>query len=271
MLFKLARAGKKFLAIENSKFRWRNSVPGRHSVATFKTLHNSQIGREVIVMCNGPSLNKVPLDTLAGSFVIGMNKINLLFERSDFRPNLIVAVNKYVIEQNADFFNSTDIPLMISKAGLDFVKPRPNVCFLNSGGYLDFSHKPGAVLFEGWTVTYVALQIAFHMGFQRTGIVGADHNFQQAGKPNELQVSKSDDMNHFDPRYFGTGTPWQLADLEGSEMAYRLARRTYQAHGRALYNCTEGGKLEIFERMPLSQFLHGPEPGQGPVSRSGTN
>lgn len=102
------------------------------------------------------------------------------------------------------------------------------------------------------------------------GIVGADHNFQLAGKPNELQVSKSDDMIHFDPRYFGTGTPWQLADLEGSEMAYRLARRTYQAHGRALYNCTDGGKLEIFERMPLSAFLQGPQPGRaGPLPDQG--
>lgn len=30
-------------------------------------------------------------------------------------------------------------------------------------------------------------------------------------------------------------------------------------------------KQEIFDRMPVSQFLQGPESRQGPDSRSGTN
>lgn len=255
MLLNLARDVKRTVSLEASKFFWPQTVHGRHSAATFKTLHNSGAGKDVIVMCNGPSLNKVPLETLAGRFVIGMNKINLMFDRSDFRPNMIVAINKYVIEQNAEFYNTTEIPLMISKIGIGVIQPRPNVCFINAIGYLDFSHKPAEAVYEGWTVTYAALQIALYMGFQRAGIVGADHSFNQTGKPNELQVSKSDDPNHFDPRYFGTGKPWQLADLEGSERAYKLARHNFEMRGSALYNCTEGGKLEIFDRLPLGAFL----------------
>jgi hypothetical protein len=33
------------------------------------------------------------------------------------------------------------------------------------------------------------------------------------------------------------------------------ARNMYEAAGRRIVNCTEGGKLDIFERQPLAQFL----------------
>jgi hypothetical protein len=38
-------------------------------------------------------------------------------------------------------------------------------------------------------------------------------------------------------------------------MAYRLAKGVYEAFDREIVNCTEGGKLEIFRRCPLSEFL----------------
>ncbi len=247
---------KQAIMREIFKSSWRRTKAGQSAIAAFAMLKNSKKGQDAILMCNGPSLNKVPFEQLQGVYIIGLNKINLLFERTALRPNLIVAINQHVIEQNASFFNETDIPLMLSRMGSGQVAARQNVTFLNTyPKVLDFSLKPGDLIYERATVTYTALQIAFHMGFQRVAIVGADHTFNQVGKPNELQVSKGPDSNHFDPQYFGAGIPWQLADLEGSELAYGFARKVYEAHGRKLYNCTEGGKLEIFERMPLSGFM----------------
>jgi hypothetical protein len=53
-----------------------------------------------------------------------------------------------------------------------------------------------------------------------------------------------------------TGTPpWQIADIEGRDRISQLAQRNFEMRGSALYNCSEGGKLEIFVRMPLSEFL----------------
>lgn len=267
MIKDLLRPAKHALMRELSKREWRRTPEGQAAIATFAGLKDTMAGRDAILLCNGPSLNKVPFERLAGGpaagapYLIGMNKINLLFDRTAMRPDMIVAINRFVIEQNAEFYNETAIPLMIAKAGIGTVNPRPNVTFLNCAPTLKFSRDPGLAIHEGWTVTYAALQIAFHLGFARVAIVGADHNFVQTGKPNELQVSKGADVNHFDPRYFGTGTPWQLADLEGSERAYRLARQVYEGAGRKLYNATEGGQLEIFTRMPLDTFLEtGPRP-----------
>jgi hypothetical protein len=101
---------------------------------------------------------------------------------------------------------------------------------------------------EGHTVTYVAMQIAFFMGFKEVYLIGVDHNFVVNGNPNEMQLLKSKDQNHFDPNYFGD-KHWHLPDLEASELAYHLANFHYKRSGRIIYDATVGGKCNIFEKI----------------------
>jgi hypothetical protein len=104
-------------------------------------------------------------------------------------------------------------------------------------------------VWEGGTVTYTALQVAYYLGFEQVILVGVDHNYVTSGKPNATVVSEGDDPNHFHPGYFGKGFRWQLPDLVQWEEAYRLARRTYEADGRQVIDATVGGKLRIFPRV----------------------
>jgi uncharacterized Rossmann fold enzyme len=237
------------------KAKWRLDPEFRHSNAKLRALRNAHVGQKAVIMCNGPSLNLVNLGQLKGTFVFGLNKINLMFDRTDFRPDMVVAVNKYVIEQNRDFFKSTSIPVVLSHRSKDEVGSAQHLAYVFMQGGGRFSENSNKAVYEGWTVTHAALQLAFHMGFRKIALVGADHTFAQKGKPNELVVASGPDQNHFHPNYFGKGTPWQLADLEGSERAYREARSSLERHGGTIYNCTDGGKLEIFERLTLQQFL----------------
>lgn len=93
------------------------------------------------------------------------------------------------------------------------------------------------------------------MGFSSVALVGCDHSFADKGAAGSLVKTKEQDNNHFSPDYFGKNVQWHLPDLEGSEFAYRLARDAFQADGRTVYNCTEGGFLEVFERISLECFL----------------
>ncbi|MFN0253196.1 MAG: 6-hydroxymethylpterin diphosphokinase MptE-like protein [Kofleriaceae bacterium] len=216
-------------------------------------------GESAVILCNGPSLAKVDLSQLANVFTFGLNKIDLLFERSAFRPSCIVAVNKLVLEQNASFFSSTNIPLFLDHEGLAFVQPRSNVAFLHSTAVRGraFAEDCSISVPQGGTVTFVALQLAFHMGFTRVAIVGCDHSYAQTGKPNAVVTSGETDPSHFDPRYFAGGQKWQLPDLLQSELSYRTSLDAYEAAGRMLVNATAGGKLELLPRMPLADFLAG--------------
>jgi hypothetical protein len=96
------------------------------------------------------------------------------------------------------------------------------------------------------------------MGFTEVGLIGMDFSYTlppgTVVKGN-LYESQEDDPNHFDPRYFGAGKTWKNPYLNRVAANYELAKAMYEADGRIIYNCTVGGKLEVFERLDLSEFV----------------
>lgn len=247
------------LGMVAKKIAWDVSLAGIRSRQRLTQLRNTHQNERAVILCNGPSLNKVDFELLKDSnvFTIGLNKINLLFDRTDFRPNLIVSVNKLVIDQNADFYNQTSINLILDSYGASLVKQKPNVSFIYSAPFqLRFARDVRGAVCQGYTVTYAALQIAYHLGFRKVALVGCDHSFATKGSPNQTVTSKDKDPNHFAPNYFSGGEKWQLPDLLGSEIHYKLAREYYEADNREIVNCTDGGELEIFNRSELSRFLN---------------
>ncbi len=216
---------------------------------------NKCADQKAVILCNGPSLLDANFDLLGGVFTFGLNKINLLFEKSSFRPSCIVAVNPFVIEQNASFYNMTDIPVFIDSAGMRWVRPRSNISFMHSTDDAGFARDCSMSIYQGHTVTYVAMQLAYHMGFTEVALVGCDHNFAVEGPANATVVAGEKDASHFDPNYFAGGVKWQLPDLFESEVAYARAKKIYEAHGRTLINATEGGKLDVLDRRSLAEFI----------------
>jgi hypothetical protein len=83
---------------------------GKHSL-TGATRHK---GGPILVVGNGPSLNETPLEEFADLPAIGMNKIDLLFSRTTWRPSLIVCVNNLVAQQNRAAFAAIDIPVFLA-------------------------------------------------------------------------------------------------------------------------------------------------------------
>lgn len=243
-----------------SKFKWDITRPGRKSRKMLSALKNKYAGKKMVLICNGPSLNKVDFQLLkeSGVFCVGLNKINLLFDRTDFRPELIVSVNKLVIEQNADFFNETEIPIILDSSAANKINMRKGVNFIYSLPFqLKFAGDITGAVCQGYTVTYVALQVAFHMGFEEVALVGCDHNFVTKGSSNMTVLSGDSDPNHFSDKYFSGGMKWQLPDLLGSEIHYKMAKEYFEANGRRIVNCTDGGQLEIFDRKSLREFVNG--------------
>lgn len=220
-----------------------------------KNLKNSHIGEKAVIVCNGPSLLQTDLELLKNIPTFGLNKINLLFDKKNFRPSYIVSVNKFVIEQNREFYKKTEIPLFLDSCGVAKVGVRDNITYLHSVGKQAFARDCAGSIFQGGTVTYVAMQIAYHLGYRHIALVGCDHNFASSGPANKTVISDEKDDSHFDPNYFAGGVKWQLPDLVQSEISYTLAREVYEAIGGSIVNATVGGKLEIFPRVTLNDFV----------------
>jgi hypothetical protein len=110
-------------------------------------------------------------------------------------------------------------------------------------------------LWEGATVTYVCLQLAFYLGFKKVILIGVDHNFSTQGQANQTVVSQGDDLNHFNKEYFGKGFRWQLPDLEASERSYKLAKEAFNNAGREIVDATVGGRLTVFPKVDWNSLF----------------
>lgn len=251
----------------NTYWWWRNR--GRHSLAksldshwrqnksrleTYRDIHR---GKRCFVIGNGPSLRNTDLSHLKGEMTFGLNRIYLLFPELGFITSYLVSVNELVLEQCAAEMQALKLPKFVTWRARRWFSAGPETLFLDTDftGPENFTPDAAGRMFEGFTVTYVALQLAFYMGFQEAILVGVDHNFTTKGTPNETVVSKGDDPNHFAPGYFGKGFRWQLPDLDGSERAYLLAKQAYEGAGRRVLDATVGGKLAVFPKVSYESLF----------------
>jgi len=230
---------------------WKKSL--YKQLETFRNIHS---GEDCFIIGNGPSLNKMDLTLLNDYHTFGLNKIYLIFKRQPLKLSYHVAVNSLVIEQSKDYFNTSDCPTFLAQEAKWKNKIRSKntfaICDLL---YEDLFYKDITKgITPGYTVTYVAMQIAYFMGFKRVFLVGVDHNFAQTGQANEKQRLNGDDQNHFDPNYF-KGQDWHLADLEKSEIFYSIAKYIYEKNDRSIYDATIDGKLDIFQKINYEEAL----------------
>jgi len=194
---------------------------------------------------------------LQNETTFGLNRIYLLFDEIGFETKYHVAVNNLVLEQTKDEMSELSMPSFIGWNSRDAIDLERNTMFLrslNRSGPRFFKNIENGI-WEGATVTYVAMQIAFYMGFSKVILVGVDHSFQTKGKPHTAIVSSGDDPDHFSPKYFGKGFRWQLPDLESSELAYRIADHVFRTSGREIVDATVGGQLDVFPKVDYESLF----------------
>lgn len=200
------------------------------------------------------------LSFLKKEVVIGMNKIFLGLKRFGFYPKYYVAINPNVIEQSVKQIQQLSCVKVLGRnAATAYLKDGPLTYLVDTkahdrnergepcpGFSKDIAASP---IHEGWTVTHVALQLAYHLGFQEVVLIGLDHRYQFEGAPNEKTTLVGQDQNHFDPNYFGGGQSWHNPDLFHSDESYRLAKSVFESEGRQIIDATLDGACKVFKKQ----------------------
>jgi len=185
-----------------------------------------------------------------------VNRAYLAFPKWGFTTSYFVCVNDLVIEQCLEDIQRLSIPKFLSWRARRLLQLDATTIFLRTTYERPtFARDARARLWEGATVTYVALQLAFHMGFDPVILIGVDHNFVSKGAPNSTVVSQGQDRDHFDTKYFARGFRWQLPDLETSEKAYKMARKAFETDGRQVLDATLEGQLTIFPKVDYNSLF----------------
>ena len=221
-------------------------------ISKYKDRHKEE---SCFIIGNGPSLRRMDLSPLRNRITFGLNKLYLLFDKMGFETSYLAAANAYVIKQAARHFSALSIPIFLMNWGREFMRKSNNVCFLRENYQSHFSEDITKGINVDCTVTHMAMQIAYFMGFKTVVLIGVDHHFESKGRPHSTVKLEGKDPNHFDPNYFGYGVPWQLPDLEGSERAFRNTKEVFEKDGRCIYDATVDGKLQIFPKISYTEAL----------------
>jgi len=196
-------------------------------------------------MGTGPSLNSTNLDLLDGEIVFGTNSCYNL-PHVDFTYFCVVDL---CVAQN----HSGQLLKFLDEHEdlIAFVHPRVGEVAIKNHGRMsrmfpiDMDWDKGkwgdleCIPCTGRTVVIFALQVAYYMGFEEVYLLGCDCSY-----------GKDPSQHHFD------GSPvdnYLREDWSCIYDEYRNALNRYRQKGKKIINCTVGGNLEVFSRMPLEE------------------
>ncbi len=220
------------------------------------------------VLGNGPSLNDTPLDKLIGEKTIGMNRIHLIYDKTEWRPTVYMKIDynpylKDVWQYSVKLHLDMGIKCYLWEALKDgHPEGHPNYDILDSGvgDYPNAVWVPRCETNYSWNNSKVvkswhlpsictnlstisaAMQIAVLEGATEIYLLGCD-----------LGITK--EKNHFVDDYL----PKEAHKREYTENSNK---NFLQSHILAkasspipIYNATVGGDLEIWERKDINEVL----------------
>ncbi len=240
----------------------RRVAESAHYFASIKGIH---AGKRGFVIGNGPSLRMTDLDRLKGEICIASNKIHLAFGATTWRPNYYTVVDDLTWKELAPVMHGFADHVLIPSylplpqgLALDVhtFRSLPNPSDLEDWGILPFSADAGVGIHGGYTVTFVNIQLAVHLGLTEIYLIGCDHFYDGAlGVEGKGAVDPGTVQNHFVPGYSKPGEPMNPALISRMTVSYRCAQQFAEHSGIRIYNATRGGHLEVFPRADLDAVL----------------
>lgn len=222
-------------------------------------------GERCFIIGSGPSLTVSDLDQLKGEYTFASNKIFTVFDKTAWRPTYYVVSDSDVMpemyENSAKFDSQIRAKFFPANFRDGCSGENLNTVFYNYIG-CDvtgrtppmFSDNMAKYLGEGFSVAYVAIQIAVYMGFSEIYLLGLDFSWP-VYQDCEGNIFENGQAKH---RFYEENheeDELSIPNVELMEKAYREARKYCDKHGIRIYNATRGGKLEVFERIDFERLF----------------
>ena len=209
---------KRLLKYSQVKYKRLNMYNSNKEKNRFLLLKNKYKDKRVFLLGNGPSLNKTPLHFLQNEYTMCCNRFNLFYDRINWLPDFYIATDDLLIKDSYNEINHDIIPKSklcffpdIHPSNVEIkdklIYSKENVYWINTDAPKFSIDLPNCGINK--TVINPALQVLSYLGFKEIYLLGVDMTFksQNVTKKNSRNWTaiKDDDMNHFDPRYFGKG------------------------------------------------------------------
>ena len=225
-------------------------------------------GKRAFLVGNGPSLSKAPFDLLANEYTFGMNRIALLFEKTDWRPTYFVGVSSLMIDASLshyhqDFLDGIDAAKIAfiwhRLSSVSSLNSRKNIVYVNCSetDHIEAEDASPEIWSDDITVRVSkfgtsmlsALQIAAWMGFDPLYLVGVDGFYQD--------YKGKDDPNHFDKDYRGKHGNTDFEKVNAAHRkAFEITKKVLKGRVK-VYDATQARGHKIFQKRNLLKVLNG--------------
>lgn len=223
--------------------------------AALKDLKGKFTGKRCFIVCTGPSLTIEDLELLKNEYVFGMNSTSMILDKTSWRPDFYGVQDPAVYERIKDFVNKSNNGQVFVPIGFKKKYNTPEnwiyfpvcysynlfECYKLKKYFAKFSSDSYVKVYNGFSISYSLVQIAYYLGFTEIYLLGADCSYSTSGK------------NHFAEHGHVPGnldiSTYRLITI------YGYLRKFADKMGFKVYNATRGGMLEEFKRVKLEDVL----------------
>lgn len=217
------------------------------------------------IIGNGPSLDAADLDVLKDHPCFASNKIFLIFGKTDWRPTYFAISDEIVYKRELRRICQEQLGVKLVRKTLNrenvegFIKFRTKYVPLQRGGST-FQTNPLRGFYDGGTICFHMIQIAYFIGYRKMFLLGVDFNYGQSKVNNPkvdvlTQVRPKESCDHFSKDYYQIGENWIPPDLEQQGLAFDNADNFLRKNGGFLKNASRRTALTRIERVGLEEAL----------------
>jgi len=252
------------------------------SLANYKDKH---MGKRVFILASGPSINTQDLLFLKNEYCIAVSQFFLHPQINEIHPlyhcfapthypfndetNKIIFDNfisnyKYPVklfignrEYEYSYYNflKKNSEYKIDASFIDYSKSTQ----LDENNYTneniwDITQKP----FEIRTVVYIAIQIAYYMGFNEIYLLGVDHDYLRelnTGREGHHFYAEEKSYNDKEHLNMFTTERW-FEEYYYRWKQYRLMNEFLKTKRVKIFNATNGGMIDVFERVDYNRLFN---------------
>lgn len=252
-------------------FKQKGIVSLSENDLKLQKLKDSHKGETAFIIGNGPSLKVDDLARLheKGIFCFASNRINVIFPETNWRPDCYTAIDPDIY-RNGD----TTIPNTLQEniglyvvtkqifSGFSSLYQKQENCMwftMKPISYYsrikEFSTNAMTYLMNGFSVTYLAMQLAYYMGFEKVYLLGVDCDYARVLDKKGNVAQSEGKQSYFSDKYDTTNK--NSAFTEGMIQAYECAREfSEKSNGTfSICNASRGAKLKVFKNVDVDELL----------------
>lgn len=237
-------------------------------------IRNKQKDRRCFIIANGPSLQQLDMSKLRRELTIGCNGIYNAFPEWGFHTSYLVFEDIEQLELRRHDVGQIQGPIKLAALYNAYAfKADRQTIFFNAPRmrgqryyweelYPQFSKDFAAIVHLGSTITYIMLQLAYHLGCNPVYLIGLDHDYGELPKlfePGKITITEENVAMirglHFSDTYYQVGDQIGVPDVARQEAAYAEGRKAFEDDGRQVFNASAHTALDVFERCDFDALF----------------